>query len=96
MNREEMTFAKDGRCKGCDFCRGVSGGGFDFLGCYHKPYKGKWVCEIKKCPKQDIGEHCCFACGNSFVDEADELHCMADGHDHEAIVADDHTCDDWN
>ena len=48
--------AKDGRCKGCDFCRGVGavggGGGWDFFGCYYPPYKGKWVCEIKDCPKK--------------------------------------------
>ena len=37
----------------------------------------------------------CFTCANAFVDDDDKLHCMADGHDHEQIVADDYTCDDW-
>jgi hypothetical protein len=23
-----------------------------FLGCRHEPYKGKWVAEIKECPKE--------------------------------------------
>ena len=25
-----------------------------------------------------------------------EMHCMADGHNHEETVDDDFTCDDWN
>ena len=45
---------------------------------------------------ESMEEKTCFNCGNSFVDENDELHCMADGHNHEEIVADDHSCDDWN
>lgn len=42
------------RCLGCDHCRGISAqDGFSFLGCYHEPYRGKWVVEIKDCPKLD-------------------------------------------
>lgn len=41
----------DGRCKGCEYCEPLNGGGWGFFGCYHEPYKGKWVCEIKDCPK---------------------------------------------
>ena len=52
MNREDMQFSKDGRCKGCEHCRVVSAQGWNFLGCYCKPYKGKWVAEIKDCPKK--------------------------------------------
>lgn len=37
----------------------------------------------------------CFNCSNSFVDDDDRLHCMADGHDHSAIVEDDYWCSDW-
>lgn len=44
----------------------------------------------------DACERNYFTCSNSFVDEADELHCMADGHAQEKVVADDHACDDWN
>lgn len=44
---------KDGRCKGCDKSRCVPAtGGYLFLGCFHEPYKGKSVTEIKDCPKQ--------------------------------------------
>ena len=50
---------------------------------------------MKIVPRNECEKNC-FTCSESFVDEADKLHCMADGHDHEAIVADDHTCDDWN
>ena len=42
-----------GRCKGCKYVDVVRGtGGFMFLGCRHEPYKGKWVAEIKSCPKE--------------------------------------------
>lgn len=41
------------RCKGCKYKRIVhAGGGFSFNGCYHRPYKGKWVANIKECPKE--------------------------------------------
>ena len=41
-----------GRCCGCPECRTVyAKGGWSFLGCYHKPYHGKWVAEIQECPK---------------------------------------------
>lgn len=40
-----------GRCDGCWDCRTVyANGGWSFRGCYHKPYHGKWVCEIRDCP----------------------------------------------
>ncbi len=42
----------DGRCKGCEYAKAViANGQFGFLGCYHELYKGKWVAEIKDCPK---------------------------------------------
>ena len=42
----------DGRCRRCDFARCiVANGQFMFLGCTHPPYEGKWVVEIKDCPK---------------------------------------------
>lgn len=38
-------------CKFCSNCKEVrANGGFVFFGCYHKPYKGKWIAEIKDCP----------------------------------------------
>ena len=41
-----------GRCKPCDFSKViVCNDGFMFLGCTHPPYHGKWVAEIKDCPK---------------------------------------------
>ena len=40
------------RCDGCKYCKTVhANGGFSFYGCHHKPYRGKWVAEIKDCPK---------------------------------------------
>ena len=48
-----------GRCNGCKDCKVVHcNGGYCFLGCYHKPYRGKWVGEIKDCPQKD-GERRC-------------------------------------
>lgn len=53
MERMEQKDCKDGRCKGCEFARTInSRGNWEFIGCNHEPYKGKWVCEIKDCPKQ--------------------------------------------
>jgi hypothetical protein len=46
-----------GRCKGCPYADVVRAqGNFVFLGCRHKPYKGKWVAEIKECPKKGDAE----------------------------------------
>ena len=43
---------KKQRCDGCNkaFIKRASDG-FEFTGCHHKPYRGKWVGEIKICPK---------------------------------------------
>lgn len=39
------------RCDGCRDCRIVyATGGWSFRGCYHEPYHGKWVAEIRNCP----------------------------------------------
>ena len=39
------------RCEGCKCANIVHAtGGFKFLGCSHKPYKGKWIIEIESCP----------------------------------------------
>ena len=44
---------KPERCKGCEYRHIVhTNGGWDFYGCYHRPYTGKWVAEIKDCPKK--------------------------------------------
>lgn len=48
---------KAGRCDGCESCRTVNAsGGWTFYGCFHIPYKGKWVAEIKDCPKVKEGD----------------------------------------
>ena len=54
--------------------------------------------ETEDCESMDeqMLEKDCFTCANAFVDDNDKLHCMADGHDHEKVVADDYSCDDWN
>jgi hypothetical protein len=42
----------DGRCKGCKYAKTmVANGQWQFVGCTHEPHKGKWVAEIKQCPK---------------------------------------------
>ena len=48
----------EGRCTKCEYARTVfATGNYKFLGCYlgcyHMPYTGKWVAEIKKCPKEE-------------------------------------------
>ena len=55
-DQKKMNLPKDHRCYGCDYCVGVSGWNFDFLGCYCLPNKGKWINEVKDCPKQEDGE----------------------------------------
>lgn len=41
------------RCEDCEYKRLVhASGGFSFNGCYHRPYTGKRVAEIKDCPKE--------------------------------------------
>ena len=40
------------RCEGCEFCKRVhANGNWSFFGCYHQPYRGKWVAQIENCPK---------------------------------------------
>lgn len=46
-----------GRCNPCEYAERVTAqDGFTFLGCTHNPYHGKWVAEIKDCPKGDDGD----------------------------------------
>ena len=41
----------EGRCKHCEYCQIVTAvGWWQFAGCFHPPYRGKWVAEIKDCP----------------------------------------------
>lgn len=43
------------RCEGCEYCKRVyAQNNFRFNGCYHRPYTGKWVAEIKDCPKGSV------------------------------------------
>jgi Fe-S-cluster-containing hydrogenase component 2 len=49
---DKFLKVKKERCDGCKYCKEVhANGGFSFYGCHHKPYRGKWVAEIKDCPK---------------------------------------------
>ena len=53
-SKEFKKNLKDGRCKNCKYANLVDAtGGYQFLGCYHRPYKGKRVVEIKDCPKDE-------------------------------------------
>lgn len=44
------------RCEGCEYRKRVyAQNNYSFYGCYHRPYIGKQVVEIKECPiKQTI------------------------------------------
>lgn len=44
------------KCEKCKFMMKVSMRPWLFLGCTHKPYKGKWVAEIDSCPKEATDE----------------------------------------
>lgn len=51
---DDNKSVKTGRCDGCKHCRTVyATGQWEFNGCYHPPYRGKWVAEIKVCPMMD-------------------------------------------
>ena len=55
MFDEQFEDDKQGkqRCEKCEYKHIVhADGGFMFNGCYHRPYIGKWVAEIKDCPKE--------------------------------------------
>ena len=56
MSNEINEFFKilhKGRCHHCEYARAVFAQDQSmFLGCYHEPYRGKWVAEIKDCPKK--------------------------------------------
>lgn len=47
-------FPCDGPRGRCDLCRYghlvYANGRWSFYECYHNPYSGKWVAEIKDCP----------------------------------------------
>ena len=53
MSGMEKKDLPHGRCNPCEFAEIIVGtGSWFFLGCCHPPYKGKWVAEIKDCPKE--------------------------------------------
>lgn len=41
-------------CSKCKYGQRTSAWKINFIGCTHKPYKGKWVAEIDECPKNVI------------------------------------------
>ena len=43
--------------KECEHCHGITAqDGWKFKGCFCSPFKGKFVAEIKECPKAQKGE----------------------------------------
>lgn len=51
---------KSEQCRKCEYSHIVgtmTAPCFKFLGCYREPYKGKWVNEIDKCPKEESKEN---------------------------------------
>lgn len=52
FNEDDRMREKRERCRGCKYRHIVhANGGYNFYGCYHRPYTGKRVVEIKDCPK---------------------------------------------
>ena len=52
FDEDDRMREKRERCRGCQYRNIVrANGGYNFYGCYHKPYTGKMVVEIKDCPK---------------------------------------------
>lgn len=52
-------------CIKCKYGQVVTSCDFAFLGCYHKPYKGKWIVELDKCPlnkKLHLCNECIYEC----------------------------------
>lgn len=50
--RQKDAKEKEIRCKGCEYCRPVyASDSWKFMGCYSRPYNGKWIAEVKECPK---------------------------------------------
>lgn len=65
---ESETVVKP-RCEGCEYRKIVHAqNNFTVYGCYHHPYIGKWVAEIRECPKTEI--RICPVCNNE-VDRED-------------------------
>lgn len=53
MERKKKTK----NCKECKYARYIyATGGWSFVGCIYHPYKGKWVREIKDCPRKEQDE----------------------------------------
>ena len=49
----EREVIRRGRCEGCKFVKLINAqNDWKFYACYCKPYRGKWVAEIKDCPKE--------------------------------------------
>ena len=49
----EPTRRNTSRCEGCEDCKWVKAqDDWGFHGCFHKPYKGRWIAEIEYCPKE--------------------------------------------
>ena len=45
------------RCKECEYSKSINAQeDWWFIGCYCKPYRGKWVVEIEKCPLAESEE----------------------------------------
>ena len=51
--KNKAAISKEDRCKNCEFYRSVFElNAWGAKGCYHEPYHGKYILEIKECPMQ--------------------------------------------
>lgn len=46
-----VEIERNKRCKECEYGKSINAqDDWWFIGCYCKPYRGKWIVEIEKCP----------------------------------------------
>lgn len=54
---DEERGERNRRCKECKYNKSINAQeDWWFIGCYCKPYRGKWVAEIEKCPLAESEE----------------------------------------
>jgi hypothetical protein len=62
VGRGGITMTELEQTKYCEKCESMQpmyfSKNFVIMGCRHKPYRGKWVAEIDKCPRDDYQEWC--------------------------------------
>lgn len=56
-DKGSVEIERNRRCKECKYSKSINAQeDWWFIGCTHKPYRGKWVVEIEKCPLEESEE----------------------------------------